>query len=89
MKQIVPDELTVERKVVTRIPTKEGEFNVFLYHSSRDPAKEHLAFVFGDISDGEVLFLLFLLILFLQFILSFYLFIFFFFWLLESFSSRS
>jgi len=44
----------MKRKVSTRIPTQDGTFTVHLYHSSRHPDKEHLAFVYGDISKGVV-----------------------------------
>jgi GTP cyclohydrolase II len=37
------------KKVGARIPTENGEFTVYLYHSSRDPQKEHMAFVYGDV----------------------------------------
>ena len=43
--------VTVERLVRARIPTMHGNFNVSLYRSSRDPAKEHLAIVYGDVTD--------------------------------------
>jgi GTP cyclohydrolase II len=47
--------LTVERKVRARIPTKEGEFFLYLYTDNWDE-KEHLALVFGDVEGkAEVL----------------------------------
>lgn len=45
--------LTIEEKVNTRMPTNHGEFRVHLFRSSRDPTKEHLALVYGDVSGGE------------------------------------
>src|SRR4030065_715107 len=44
--------LEVERKVRARIPTTEGAFQLYLYHSSRDD-KEHLALVMGDVEGRE------------------------------------
>src|SRR3989337_3482202 len=44
--------LEVERKVRARIPTAEGAFQLYLYHSSRDD-KEHLALVMGDVEGKE------------------------------------
>ena len=41
--------ITIERKVVTRLPTSQGEFKAYLYRSSRDPSKDHLALVYGNI----------------------------------------
>jgi len=41
--------LTMKRMVVSRIPTKNGECQVYLYKSSRHPDKEHMAFVYGDL----------------------------------------
>ena len=47
--------LTVKRMVSTRIPTKEGEFQMLLYANNRDQ-KEHLALVLGDVAGkSEVL----------------------------------
>lgn len=40
--------LIIERKVRARIPTKEGEFFLYLYTNNRDE-KEHLALVLGDV----------------------------------------
>lgn len=44
--------LTVERKVSTRIPTPVAEFHLYYYSNNRD-SKEHVAFVTGDVADGE------------------------------------
>ncbi len=41
-----------EQKVVTTIPTKYGEFRAIGYQSTVDD-REHVAFVMGDIGDGE------------------------------------
>jgi 3,4-dihydroxy 2-butanone 4-phosphate synthase/GTP cyclohydrolase II len=46
------DELKVDRKVRARIPTAEGEFQLYLYHSNQDN-KEHLALVMGDVEGKE------------------------------------
>jgi 3,4-dihydroxy 2-butanone 4-phosphate synthase/GTP cyclohydrolase II len=42
------ESLIVDRKVRARIPTKDGEFYLYLYTNNWDE-KEHLALVFGDI----------------------------------------
>jgi hypothetical protein len=42
--------LAVQQLVRARIPTKHGEYTLALYRSSRDPAKEHMALVFGDLA---------------------------------------
>lgn len=42
------NDLVVERRVETRIPTAYGDFDLVLYSSSKD-SKEHLALVMGDI----------------------------------------
>ena len=67
-------ELRMERKVCSRIPTKDGSFLVYLYHSSRDPTKEHMAFVYGDLKNGEVRPLIFFLdsLDFISFSISFF-----------------
>ena len=44
--------LCVEREVCTRLPTKEGEFHLYLYTSNRDD-KEHLALVMGEVQGKE------------------------------------
>lgn len=41
------NDVTVERKVKTRIPTAYGDFGLVLYTSNQD-SKEHLALVMGD-----------------------------------------
>jgi GTP cyclohydrolase II len=43
--------VTVQKQVVTRIPTLEGTMNVHLFQSSRDPLKEHMALVYGDLDE--------------------------------------
>lgn len=43
---------TFERRVETTIPTKYGEFRAIGYQSTVD-GREHVAFVMGDIGDGE------------------------------------
>jgi GTP cyclohydrolase II len=45
-------ELCVEREVCTRLPTKEGEFHLYLYTNNRDD-KEHLALVMGEVQGKE------------------------------------
>jgi GTP cyclohydrolase II len=42
------DEFCVERRVVSRIPTPEGDFNLYLYTNNLDE-KEHLALVMGQV----------------------------------------
>jgi 3,4-dihydroxy 2-butanone 4-phosphate synthase/GTP cyclohydrolase II len=42
------DSVKIERQVTARIPTKTGEFQLFLYTSDRDD-KEQLALVLGDV----------------------------------------
>ena len=42
-------ELNVERLAQARIPTDEGEFQLYLYSNTRDD-KEHLALVMGEIT---------------------------------------
>jgi 3,4-dihydroxy 2-butanone 4-phosphate synthase / GTP cyclohydrolase II len=42
----------VERIAAARVPLRHGEFTAIGYASSYD-AREHVAFVFGDIGDGE------------------------------------
>jgi GTP cyclohydrolase II len=42
------DEFCVERRVVSRIPTSEGDFNLYLYTNNLDE-KEHLALVMGQV----------------------------------------
>lgn len=44
------DEISVTQLVSARIPTRYGEFQMVLYDNTRD-AKEHLAFVMGDVRD--------------------------------------
>jgi 3,4-dihydroxy 2-butanone 4-phosphate synthase/GTP cyclohydrolase II len=44
--------LIVERKVRARIPTKEGEFFLYLYTNNWDE-KEHLALVFGEVAGKQ------------------------------------
>lgn len=39
----------LQRRVSARIPTEEGEFQLFLYTTNQDD-KEHLALVMGDVS---------------------------------------
>jgi GTP cyclohydrolase II len=46
------NELVVRRKVSARIPTKHGTFQLMLYDNSRD-AREHLAFVMGELAGAE------------------------------------
>ncbi|MBI3739317.1 MAG: GTP cyclohydrolase II [Chloroflexi bacterium] len=43
---------TIQRKVTTRIPTHYGTFQLMLFTSNHDD-KQHLAFVMGDVRDGE------------------------------------
>jgi GTP cyclohydrolase II len=45
-------ELIVEREVCARLPTKAGEFKLYLYANNRDD-KEHLALVMGDVHGKE------------------------------------
>jgi 3,4-dihydroxy 2-butanone 4-phosphate synthase/GTP cyclohydrolase II len=45
-------EKLVERVVSARVPLRHGEFTAVGYSSSYDQ-REHVAFVFGDIGDGE------------------------------------
>jgi hypothetical protein len=54
--EAVSSPLTMTKKVGARIPTENGEFTVYLYHSSRDPQKEHMAFVYGDVKSLVILF---------------------------------
>ncbi len=42
------DEMVVTRRASARIPTAEGEFQLFFYESNRDD-KEHLALVRGNV----------------------------------------
>ncbi|UCD99995.1 MAG: GTP cyclohydrolase II [Chloroflexota bacterium] len=42
----------VERKVISRIPTPDGEFQLYLYTNDQDD-KEHLALVMGEVSGKE------------------------------------
>jgi GTP cyclohydrolase II len=42
------DEFCVERRVASRIPTSEGDFNLYLYTNNLDE-KEHLALVMGQV----------------------------------------
>jgi 3,4-dihydroxy 2-butanone 4-phosphate synthase/GTP cyclohydrolase II len=42
------DEYCVERRVASRIPTPEGEYNLYLYTNNQDE-KEHLALVMGQV----------------------------------------
>ena len=44
--------LTIEREVSTRIPTPVAEFRLYYYSNNRDD-KEHVAFVTGDVAEGE------------------------------------
>lgn len=44
--------LNIERKVSTRIPTPVAEFSLYYYSNNRDN-KEHVAFVTGDVADGQ------------------------------------
>ena len=44
------ESLSIERRVCARLPTKEGEFQLYLYTTDRDD-KEHLALVLGDVQD--------------------------------------
>ena len=44
------ENLNVERRVCARLPTKAGEFQLYLYTTDRDD-KEHLALVLGDVQD--------------------------------------
>ena len=46
------DQLTINRRVVARIPTRYGTFQLILFTSNFDD-KEQLAFVMGDIRDKE------------------------------------
>jgi len=46
------EDLKVDRKVSTRIPTPGGEFHLHLYTNNRDD-KEHLALVMGDIQGKD------------------------------------
>jgi GTP cyclohydrolase II len=45
-------ELCVERQVCARVPTREGEFHLYLYTNNRDD-KEHLALVMGEVRGRE------------------------------------
>lgn len=45
-------ELIVEREVCARLPTRAGEFQLYLYTNNRDD-KEHLALVMGDVQAEE------------------------------------
>lgn len=45
-------EIIVEREVCARLPTKAGEFQLYLYTNNRDN-KEHLALVMGDVHGKE------------------------------------
>lgn len=44
------ENLSIERRVCARLPTKEGEFQLYLYTTDCDD-KEHLALVLGDVQD--------------------------------------
>lgn len=44
------NQLNVIRMVSTRIPNRQGEFNLYLYKTNQDD-KEHLALVMGDVRD--------------------------------------
>ena len=46
------EKLEIERKVRARIPTTEGTFQLYLYHSNQDD-KEHLALVMGDVQGKQ------------------------------------
>lgn len=46
------NELIMKRMVATRIPTREGEFKLCLYHNNLD-AKEHLALILGEVEGKE------------------------------------
>lgn len=46
------EKLQIERMVVTRLPTAEGLFHLYLYHNNRDD-KEHMALVLGEVSGKE------------------------------------
>jgi 3,4-dihydroxy 2-butanone 4-phosphate synthase/GTP cyclohydrolase II len=45
-------ELCIKREVRARLPTRQGEFQLYLYTNDRDD-KEHLALVMGDIQGKE------------------------------------
>ncbi len=45
-------ELTVQRQVATRIPTRYGIFQLMLFTNSHD-RKEHLALIMGEVRDRE------------------------------------
>jgi len=47
----MPDDLEIHRAVCARVPTAVGEFQLCLYTNNHD-AKEHLAFINGDV-DGQ------------------------------------
>ena len=47
-------QVQVQRMVCARIPTKEGTFQLCLYHNNKDD-KEHLALVLGDVAGENVL----------------------------------
>jgi GTP cyclohydrolase II len=44
------ENLTIERRVCARLPTKEGEFQLCLYTTNHDD-KEHLALILGAVRD--------------------------------------
>ncbi len=46
------DEYCVERRVASRIPTLEGEYNLYLYTNNQDE-KEHLALVMGQVMEKK------------------------------------
>jgi 3,4-dihydroxy 2-butanone 4-phosphate synthase/GTP cyclohydrolase II len=43
------NDITVEKMVTSRIPTRQGEFKLCLYRSNADD-KEHLALVMGEVA---------------------------------------
>jgi GTP cyclohydrolase II len=43
--------MTISKTTCARVPTDKGEFQLCIYTSSQD-AKEHLALVMGDVTDG-------------------------------------
>jgi 3,4-dihydroxy 2-butanone 4-phosphate synthase/GTP cyclohydrolase II len=46
------NEITLQRAVDARVPTRYGTFRLLLYRNSHD-SREHLAFVLGDLAGGE------------------------------------
>jgi GTP cyclohydrolase II len=46
--------VTLTKQVVTRIPTLDGTMHIHMYRSSRDPSKEHMALVYGDLDELRV-----------------------------------